>query len=174
MSTFLCNQCLFNELPFYNIDISNESYGNVSDNNIPVPSRVPTNAFDCFKNKGLHLIHINARSMYNKLSEIRIITRETNPAILSITESWLDESHTTESISIEGYNIVRRDRKTHAGGVLMYVRSDLAYNQRQDLQNDNLEDLWIELYLKHTKPIYIGTCYRAPRNNNLKDCLESS
>ena len=79
-----------------------------------------------------------------------------------------------ESISIEGYNIVRRDRKTHAGGVLMYVRSDLAYNHRQDLQNDNLEDLWIELLLQDTKKIYIGTCYRAPRNNNLKDCLESS
>ena len=56
-----------------------------------------------------------------------------------------------ESISIEGYNIVRRDKKTHAGGVLMYVRSDLAYNHRQDLQNDNLEDLWIELLLQDTK-----------------------
>ena len=89
--------------------------------------------------------------MYNKLSEIRIITRETNPAVLSITESWLDESHTMESVSIEGYNTVRRDRKTHAGGVLMYVRSDLTYNHRQDLQNDDLEDLWIELLLKHTK-----------------------
>ena len=147
----LCKQCLFNELPFGNIDISIEIYDNVNNNSVVMPSKVPTNIFDCFKNKGLHFIHMNARSVFNKLTEIRIITRETNPAVLSITESWLEESHTMESISIEGYNIVRRDRKTHAGGVLMYVRSDLAYNHRQDLQNDNLEDLWIELLLQDTK-----------------------
>ena len=56
----------------------------------------------------------------------------------------------------------------------MYIRSDLAYNHRSDLQNDDLEDLWRKLLLPKTKPIYVGTCYRAPRNNNLKDCLESS
>ena len=67
--------------------------------------------------------------------------------MLSITETWLDDSHTDDSISIEGYNIDRRDRVTHAGGVIMYIRSDLAYNHRGDLQNDNLEDLWIELLL---------------------------
>ena len=112
--------------------------------------------------------------MFNKMSEIKIIVEKTNAAILSITESWLDDSHTNESISIEGYNFVRRDRMTHAGGVIMYIRSDLAYNHRDDLQNDNLEDLWVELLLPKTKPIYVGTCYRAPHNNNLKESLELS
>ena len=108
------------------------------------------------------------------MSEIKLITKESNPAVLSITETWLDDCHTDDSISIEGYNIVRRDRVTHAGGVIMYIRSDLAYNHRGDLQNDNLEDLWIELLLHKTKPIFVGTCYRAPHNNNFKDCLEST
>ena len=170
-----CTICSCNSLPFANIDIHNEYFETQTLNtNTVVPSQVPKQFFECFKKKGLHFIHLNARSMYNKMSEIKLITKESNPAVLSITETWLDDSHTDDSISIEGYNIVRRDRVTHAGGVIMYIRSDLAYNHRGDLQNDNLEDLWIELLLHKTKPIFVGTCYRAPHNNNFKDCLEST
>ena len=43
-----------------------------------------------------------------------------------------------------------------------------------DLQNTNLEDIWIELLLPKTKPIYVNGCYRAPHNNNLINCLENA
>ena len=56
----------------------------------------------------------------------------------------------------------------------MYIRSDLAYNQRNELENDDLEDIWLELLLPKSKPIVIGTCYRAPKNNKIMDCLEST
>ena len=93
---------------------------------------------------------------------------------MQLLKTWLDDTFTNESISIDSYNIARRDRTSHGGGVLMYIRSDLAYNIRGDLNNDNMEDIWIELLLPKTKPIYVGTCYRASHNNLLKDCLEST
>ena len=40
--------------------------------------------------------------------------------------------------------------------------------------NDDLEDIWIEILLKNTKPIYVGVCYRNDKNNNLLKCLENS
>ena len=40
------------------------------------------------------------------------------------------------------------------------------------MQSQNLEDLWIELLIPRIKPIIIGTCYRAPKNNNVIECLE--
>ena len=95
-------------------------------------------------------------------------------SIISITETWLDSSFPNNSIKIEGYNIIRRDRQTHAGGVCMYIRSDLSYNPREDLQNENLEDLWVDLLLPYTKPILIGTCYRAPKNSKLTESLENT
>ena len=53
-------------------------------------------------------------------------------------------------------------------------RFDL-HNARVDLQNINLEDLWIEILLhKRTKPIVVGTCYKKPENNNLTECLENT
>ena len=56
----------------------------------------------------------------------------------------------------------------------MYIQSDLLYNPREDLQNENLEDLWLELLLPKTKPILIGTCYRAPKNSKLTESLENT
>ena len=56
----------------------------------------------------------------------------------------------------------------------MYIRGDLSYNPRVDLQSINLEDLWIEIFLPRTKPIIVGTCYKAPDNNNLTECLENT
>ena len=79
--------------------------------------------------------------MFYKLPELEFIAHKSKAAIISITETWLDSSFPNNSIRIEGYNIIRRDRETHAGGVCVYIRSDLDYNPREDLQNQNLEDL---------------------------------
>ena len=123
----------------------------------------------------MHFIHLNAQSMFLKMSELRILAKENKPAVLSITETWLNDSFTNESIKIEGYNIVRRDRiGRSAGGVLMYIREDLSFNPRTDLQNDNLEDIYVELLLNKTKPIITGTCYRAPDNVNFLECIENT
>ena len=94
------------------------------------------NRFNVFKRKGLHFVHINAGSMFHKLSELRYFASVHKPAGISITETWTNKSHTDASINIDGYNLVRRDRETHAGGVCMYIRNDLAFNPRPDLQNE--------------------------------------
>ena len=49
--------------------------------------------------------------------------------------------------------------------MLLYIREDLAFNPRTDLQNKNLEDIYLEILLPKTKPIIVGSCYRAPENN---------
>ena len=137
-------------------------------------SQMPDNMYNCFNRRDLQFIHINAHSMFHKLSEIRLLALKIKPAIISISETWLKEYITNQSVKIENYNVIRRDRESHAGGVCVYIRSDLAYNQRVELQNTDLEDLWIELLLPKTKPILIGTCYRAQDNNKLFTCLEST
>lgn len=147
----LCKICLFNELPFANYEIDIENIDS-ADTNTAVPSTIPNSIFECFKTRGLHFVHLNARSVFKKLSEVRIIARETNPAVLSITESWLDESHSSESISIQGYNSIRRDRISHAGGVLMYVRSDLAYNHRKYFQTKNWKICGLNFYYQKQSP----------------------
>ena len=170
-----CSNCISIELPYANNDFNSEFLDNALDLNDSLSLfDEEGNQFDIFKNKGLHFIHINARSMFNKFFEIEYIVKKSKAAIVSISETWLDESHTNNSIAIEGYKLVRRDRMAHAGGVCMYINENLNHNNREDLQNILLEDLWVEILLPHTKPLLIGNCYRAPQNSNATTCLEST
>ena len=76
------------------------------------------------------------------MSDLKIVAKNSNAAVIGITETWLDSTYTDSCVSIDGYNLVRRDRDGHAGGVCAYIRDDLAFNVRQDLNNRDLEDLW--------------------------------
>ena len=134
---FICNLCTNNMFPFSSLNdtnfadevIDDQYYCNNNEiNSLINPSQMPDNAYECFRRRGLHFIHVNARSLFYKMSEIRKLVQKSNPAILSVTETWFDTSVTDNSIEIEKYNIIRRGRQSRWGGVCMYIRSDLAYN----------------------------------------------
>ena len=90
--------------------------------------------FDKLKGRGLHFLHVNARSFIPKISELRTVAHRTRPAVVCITEFWLDSSVTDGEIQIEGYDVLRRDRNRNGGGVCAFVRNDSAYNPREDLR----------------------------------------
>ena len=71
--------------------------------------------------------------------------------------------------------IVSKDVTGHGvggGGVCIYIKDSIAYNLRLDLNNDDMEDLWVEILLTNSKPLYAGVCYRTEKNNNLLRCLK--
>ena len=48
---------------------------------------------DVFRSsKGLHFLHLNIRSLIPKIEEVRIVARESNAAVIGLTETWLDSS----------------------------------------------------------------------------------
>ena len=177
---FQCNLCTIKLLPFNNTDISNEpnssnpgsSFMNLNSNSQFDFS--DAKKYECFARKGLHFVHANVRSIFHKMSDLKMIAKQSNCAVIGITETWLDSTYTDSCVSIDGYNLIRRDRDGHAGGVCAYIRDDLAFNVRQDLNNSDLEDLWLEILLPKSKPLYIGICYRTNNNNKFLDCLEST
>ena len=48
----------------------------------------------------------------------------------------------------------------------IFVRDILPFNVRNNLDVDILEAIWIELFLKKTKPIVVGCVYRPPKKLN--------
>ena len=94
-----CNICLAQAMPFYMCDLIQETdIGNETTQTLIYPSQTQDNMFDCFKEKGLHFIHINARSMFHKLPELVYIANKSKAAIISIRETWLDSSFSNKSI----------------------------------------------------------------------------
>ena len=67
--------------------------------------------------------------------------------------------------------MIREDRIREGGGVCMYIRTDLAFTQRNDILDDQLEMLWIELLLPHTRPILISSCYGLQTTTKFYDIL---
>ena len=102
---FTCNLCLYKSLPFNNFEDSIESNScNISSSYINSSSKFHndfnTDDFECFRKKGLYFVHANARSIFHKMSELKLIAKHTNAAVIAITETWLDGSYTDASVSI--------------------------------------------------------------------------
>ena len=61
-----------------------------------------------------------------------------------------------------GYHIVRKDRKSgKGGGVVVFIRDDLKWQRRTDLENE-MESIVIELFIQKSKPFIVCTIYRPP------------
>ena len=68
-----------------------------------------------------------------------------------------------------------KDRNRHGGGVGIYIRKGINFDVR-DINDANLETLFIDIILNKTKPFVVGVCYRPPNDNkfveNFKNVLE--
>ena len=56
-----------------------------------------------------------------------------------------------------------RDSDTH-GGFMLYVKEGLHYKRRDDLELQNIENIWIELANSH-KRILLGLFYLPPNSD---------
>ena len=104
--------------------------------------------------------HLNTRSLYPKIYEIRSIVDKSDFDIFCVSETWLHEYMKDDEIHIPGYNIFRRDRITGVGGgVCIYVKENI--NLRTDLMFENIEAIWAEIRQGDSK--YLVSCiYRPP------------
>ena len=73
-----------------------------------------------------------------------------------ITETKLDNSFPTHQFALEGYSIpFRNDSDKNSGGVMIFVRDDLACKQVQSIENSG-EGIFLELNLRKTKWLLFG------------------
>ena len=112
--------------------------------------------------KGLRLFHLNIRSLRYKMDELRLLCDQHKPHVLAISETWLDDSFVDEEVSLQGYNLMRRDRDCVGGGVAVYVAEHLNYNRLKDPRDSDIdvESIWFELSPPKTKKILIGAIYK--------------
>ena len=63
-------------------------------------------------------------------------------------------------ISLDGYDVFRRDRSSSGGRVCIYLRSSINYKIRKDLVPPELEAVCVEIIKPHSKPSLVITVYR--------------
>ena len=113
----------------------------------------------------LKISHANVRSVKTpgKLDELHMLANTEKIDILTLSETWLDNTFPSELLSIEGFGIpIRKDRKVGpGGGVAIYARDWLPCTRRADLEADNSECLWVEFRLDFGL-VLLGVYYRPP------------
>ena len=122
-----------------------------------------------FSSKGLHLCNLNIQHILPKLDELRtIMSTDKCPDVLGVCETFLASHVSDGQISIEGYDLIRKDRSdtqdkcARGGGLIFYYRNTLNCKRRPELEISKLETIWVEFPLPNSKPILICTVYRPP------------
>jgi exonuclease III len=98
------------------------------------------------------------------IDELRILLVNYPVDILSINETKLDNSINDCEIHIPGYEILRRHRDRHGGGVCFYIRTTINFSIREDLKFKNLENLCVEIRKPQSKTFVVVNWYRPPKS----------
>ncbi|MEW8542639.1 MAG: reverse transcriptase family protein, partial [Candidatus Thiodiazotropha sp.] len=109
------------------------------------------------------ILHLNVQSLAPKIDLVRCESAAYD--VMIFTESWLNQSVSNDSISIEHFHEpLRYDRNDRiGGGVTVYIRNTISFKRRYDLEIPNLEAVWVEISLR-CKTILIGGFYRPPNS----------
>ena len=124
------------------------------------------------RNDKIRVIYTNARSIVNKMSELKAIAATKNPDIIIITESWTNDTITNDYLHLLGYMlIVRKDRQDtgggRGGGILAYVKKEIhAWYEESDEFFTQHASLKIKS-LRNNISIHI--VYRSPNSSREND-----
>ena len=89
--------------------------------------QIKDHKFEVFTGKALHFIHLNINILLPKIDELRYIDKNSNAAVIGISETKLDNTVYDSEVAIDGYNIARSDRNRKGGGVACYIRSNILF-----------------------------------------------
>ena len=101
------------------------------------------------KSNGLSLMHFNVRSLQKNLNPLLqyLLQLKRRPDINTITETKLRENHIRSNVEIKGFTFIHKDSSSLAGGVGLYVKDSIKFNEcnNSNINADEVENLWIEI-----------------------------
>ncbi len=132
---------------------------------------------DEFNQKGTSFAIFNIASLPSKMDDFKIFMQNNPVDVMALNETCLDNSIPDTEIHIDGYDVFRKDRNRHGGGVAIYIRCNAGYTckVRKDLMPSELEMIVIEMKKGKAKPHVIIVWYRPPNTEiELFDHVEST
>jgi len=117
---------------------------------------------------------LNVNSLLKHIDEIRHLLLSASFDIFAINESKIDELIPNNEIGIPGYNLIRKDRNRAGGGVVLYIRDNIPFSDREDVAPSSLGMVCAEISRPHSKSFLVCTWYRPPNSDtNLFNELET-
>ena len=124
--------------------------------------------------KHLKIVTINVQSIKSKhkQAQLNLFCKNENPDIILGTESHLDEDFLDSEVFHKNYEIIRKDRNRHGGGVFISFRNTLLITEVTEATHNMSNECIIgKLETVNYPPLYLGAFYR-PTNNDENPLLE--
>ena len=121
------------------------------------------------KESHLSLFHTNIKSLSKHFDELELYLESLNYnfSFIGLTETWLNDNN-CDLFARDNYESINRYRKHRiGGGVSLYIKQDIKYKSRSDLEcfDTNFETLFVEVdkssFLTNSN-IIVGVIYRMP------------
>ena len=121
---------------------------------------------------GLKCVCLNARSIVNKMGELRLMVEDVEPDIIGITETWTRPDMGNAEFSLKGYQMFRKDREVRrGGGVALYIKLSIqAYEFQINNVVDYDEAIWCNILIRGAK-LTVGAVYRCPSTSKEQDVI---
>jgi hypothetical protein len=87
--------------------------------------------------------YLNINSIRYKFCSIKQLLTTNTVDMLIIAETKIDNSFPDAQFKIDNYHFCRADRNAHGGGLIVYVRSDLACDRKNKLECKTIESIMI-------------------------------
>ena len=113
--------------------------------------------------RGIVNIHINIRSLYNKMGEVKNLIQREKPHILGVSEAELRKSHhSLNSLKVPGYDLLLpKSWEVHGKArVVVFIKKSLLHDHITVLEHPDIQSIWIKAGFKNTKKIYFSHQYR--------------
>ena len=118
---------------------------------------------DLKSSEGLRFVHVNVRSLINKIDAIRLWAKMTESDVIVLSETWLKPSITNNMIHIDGYNLFRTDRVNKGGGVAIYAKASLDCCSVETITKPKFFELCaVKLNLPNDTSLTVVGCYCPP------------
>ena len=130
------------------------------------------------------LFHVNIRSLSKNFADFSefISTLNISFSSIGVSETWLRDFN-ENLYSIPGYCFISNTRQHKSGGgVGLFIKSDLKFKLRTDLQSPNnklYESIFAEILQPNSKNIIVGCIYKPPDtsvsdfNNSINNILST-
>ncbi|CAC5422127.1 unnamed protein product [Mytilus coruscus] len=105
---------------------------------------------------------MNINSIRYKFEPIKDLLHQNLVDILFLSETKIDESFPNAQFGVDNFTMWRADRNQHGGGLIAYVRSDLAADRKIQLEFSYVESNGIEVAIGNKKWFFCGI-YKLPK-----------
>ena len=118
------------------------------------------------RNKGIKMLHQNIRGLFDKIPDLQIIFYEFNLHVLTLSETHINSNNYNDEDSlydIPGYDFIKKKRiKGPDGRVGIFISNTLKWQRRYNLERDELESMWIEIFPHNAKSFLLFIIYQPP------------